>query len=449
MAKEKIQKARQKGAGHVFKRGLTWYLQFDVNGKRKIISLKTKLEREAQAKAAELMEIASADTKEKIADHVAKARQLKARITLTLANAFDASLKKPSRRKASPTQIQAKRRYWDDFVAFMEACHPETKSIADVTKPHAEEYIQTLRTDGRHDKAVVYDIGRKTATYSRKGGLSPRTVNVFHTVLAEVFEKLKDEAGLAANPFKAVPKTSDDSVSRDAFTEEELRLIGDNLDKDPFVKVLFVVGVTTGLREGDICTLKWSEVDLPGGFITRETRKTGALVEIPITPPLRRLIEAQTRDSEYVFPAHAELYLRQGIGVSYRFRGFLEGVGIKTTRKAKGREREVSIKDVHSLRHTFCYYAGVNRIPLAIVASIVGHMSPEMTKHYQAHANKKDKTRFMAAMPELLGAAPVKIAALPPARPPLPAYAVEALESMDAGNWEAIRKQLLDGGMNE
>ena len=54
-----------------------------------------------------------------------------------------------------------------------------------------------------------------------------------------------------------------------------------------------------------------------------------------------------------------------------------------------------SMKDLHSCRHTFCYFAGLAGIPLTVVQSIVGHMSPEMTKHYSAHATLEDKRRGM------------------------------------------------------
>ena len=89
------------------------------------------------------------------------------------------------------------------------------------------------------------------------------------------------------------------------------------------------------------------------------------------------------------------MYLTNSTGVSYRIKQFLEGLGIQTTRKPKGRTRAVSVKDLHSCRHTFCYYAGLAGIPLAVVQSIVGHMSPEMTKHYSAHASMEDKRRGM------------------------------------------------------
>ena len=67
------------------------------------------------------------------------------------------------------------------------------------------------------------------------------------------------------------------------------------------------------------------------------------------------------------------------------------------------------MKDVHSLRHTFAYLAGCYQIPLPVVQSILGHMSPEMTKHYSAHASIEDKRRGMERLsffkPEALPAA--------------------------------------------
>ena len=38
-----------------------------------------------------------------------------------------------------------------------------------------------------------------------------------------------------------------------------------------------------------------------------------------------------------------------------------------------------------SLRHCFCYYAGMRGVPLPVVQSIVGHLTASMTKHYQSH----------------------------------------------------------------
>jgi len=60
-------KGTAKGKGYIFKRSKIFYLQYDVNGKRFVQSLKTKIEKEAQDKAKEILEPAlAADTKEKV-----------------------------------------------------------------------------------------------------------------------------------------------------------------------------------------------------------------------------------------------------------------------------------------------------------------------------------------------------------------------------------------------
>ena len=109
------------------------------------------------------------------------------------------------------------------------------------------------------------------------------------------------------------------------------------------------------------------------------------------------------KQKTYVLPLHAKLYQENRTGVSYRIKQFLDGLGIITTNQVGGRSRVVSIKDLHSCRHSFCYYAGMYGIPLSVVQSIVGHMSPEMTKHYSAHATREAKRAKMELLPDFMG----------------------------------------------
>ncbi|MBR5447335.1 MAG: tyrosine-type recombinase/integrase, partial [Clostridia bacterium] len=208
-------------------------------------------------------------------------------------------------------------------------------------------------------------------------------------------------AGLLFNPF-GFDMLENGSANREAFTIEELKLIGDNLT--PFVRPIFTIGICTGLSEGDICLLKWSDIN--GNWISRKRKKTKVNLDIPIMPPLQNFLKEQyavSGDQEYVLPEHAAMYLENPDGISYRVKKFLESIGIQTTRVFEGRQRATSVKDVHSLRHTFAYLAGCYQIPLPIVQSILGHMSPEMTKHYQAHADRKAKEKYLSQMPDFLG----------------------------------------------
>lgn len=325
---------------------------------------------------------------------------------IAIAEAYELSLKKPRKLQPSNKQIESKRSYWRDFLRFMESKYPEIVNLSEVERKHAEEYLQHLRTKGRFDKQVTYKA-KKAKGYKREHNLSPRTCNVFHNSIKEVFNVLAHDAGIIENPFRNIYKLKNDYQRREAFTEDELKLIAEKAG--PFILPLFEIGISTALREGDICTLRWREIDFDRNLITKKTHKTGKIVEIPILPPLKsRLIAWKTtaRDSEYVLPEHAEMYRSNPGGIGLRVKNFLDGLGIENTIKPKGRTRSVSIKDVHSLRHTFCYLAGVYGIPFLIVKDICGHVSPEMTALYQRHATIEEKRKQLQQMPDFMGLLP-------------------------------------------
>jgi len=304
-----------------------------------------------------------------------------------------------------PERKAFKANHWADFVAYMSDNYLEVTHLALVERHHAESYAANLRTYGRYEK-------RKPGMRRSEKPPSGATVTDYLTTITEVFALLGDEAGLITNPFAQIPKPSLNTETRVPFTEEELIIIRDNLDD--FTRPLFTIAIATALREGDICTLKLNEVDLQNDVILRERmRKTQVSVDIPILPPLHTYLtelwnvrNTEGNFSEYVLPLHAEMYLHNRSGVSYRIKMFLEEkCKIATTVKPNGRTRAVSVKDLHSCRHSFCYYAGLYGIPMNIVQGIVGHLTPEMTKLYSNHASLEAKREKMQLLPDFLNLA--------------------------------------------
>lgn len=317
---------------------------------------------------------------------------------IKLSEAFKESTLKPRKYSASDNHQMVKESQFADFVHFMRKKFPDIIYINQVQKRHSEAYIQQLRKNGRFFKKISSKDNR-SRYINNNSELAPSTVNRFHKTLREVFSLLSDDAALQTNPFSQIPMLDDEQETREAFTEKELELILTNAP--PFIKAIFVVGFFTALREGDISTLRWADVLWDHGIIRRKLLKTGNIVEIPIMPPLADFLRNQIGiHDEYVLPEHADMYLNNPSGISYRVKKFLEDdLHIKTTKKVSGRTRAVSIKDVHSLRHTFCYFAGVAGIPLVVVQSIVGHMTSEMTEHYTAHADRATKREKLSMLP--------------------------------------------------
>ncbi|MBS1369481.1 MAG: tyrosine-type recombinase/integrase [Lentisphaeria bacterium] len=329
--------------------------------------------------------------------------------SIPVSEAYDRYLAKPTRRIPGEYQKKRNRSYWGDFAAFMAARYPDVGNLADVTTRQAEEYISMLRDSGAFIKDISFSRqqGSRTvnATYrSAADQLSPRTVNARHKAVKAVFSRLAADAGMFHNPFD-IPVLTQHTISRDAFTDMELRRIGDNISM-PYTRPIFIIGLCTGLTLGDICLLRWDEI-ADGWISNKRRRKTGVMLDIPVMPPLAAFLEEQRRitgGGMYVAPELADMYQRNPAGVFYRVRKFLRQLDIQTSITPDGRSRAVPVKSAHAMRHTFAYLAGVYNIPLPIVQSVLGHMSPEMTALYQRHATREAKARFLRQMPNVLGA---------------------------------------------
>ena len=326
-------------------------------------------------------------------------------VKITLDEAFKEFCHIPRKQRISEAQTNIHRSNWNDFICFVKDNFPKVEYVSEVEASHARKYIQHLRDNGRWNKTVTYKPkGRHTAiTHTAKNkSLSTATLNKFLQTCRMVFAGLYIDHDHIENPFDKIPKLKNEKVAREAFSPEELKLIGEKA-KDEWFYPVFLVGISTGLRLGDICLLEWKNINPKTGWIENLVmRKTGKAISIPMITGLLNYIKELPQENEYVFPRLAGQYKRNSSLISKKIRLFLEDMGIKSSHKAENRYRAVSVKGAHSLRHTFAYLAGVHGLPLPIVQSILGHMSPEMTKLYSDHATEQDKQLHLQRLPDYL-----------------------------------------------
>ena len=95
------------------------------------------------------------------------------------------------------------------------------------------------------------------------------------------------------------------TIHRKPFSIEELQKLLSAARSDKFLYPVVTTAACTGMRRGDACNLQWTAVDLPGGMIRAKTSKTGEIVEIPIFPLLREVLEQtpKKRRKGFVFPS--------------------------------------------------------------------------------------------------------------------------------------------------
>lgn len=236
MAKEK---RRRKGTGRVFKVQGKFYLQYtDADGKRKCTPLKNgkseKATNQADAeKAAQVFlerskKLHEVETREDFLNEKAKLKKLRARLTITLENAFDLHLTKPHVRPASENVLKVTRRYWQDFVYYLKDNYRLT-ALDEVEQAHAEVYIAYIRQNGRWKRTISYvkdhcPVRRKFKDYELGGPLSNTTLNRYHSTCKAVFSYLLSDLGytIEENPFFNIPPLKLNPDSREIFTDEEL-----------------------------------------------------------------------------------------------------------------------------------------------------------------------------------------------------------------------------------
>ena len=85
------------------------------------------------------------------------------------------------------------------------------------------------------------------------------------------------------------------------------------------------------------------------------------------------------------------MYQENAEGISYRFKKMLESLQIESLKSHSGRSRRTSCKDIHSLRHTFCYLHGMQGTQIIVLQSMVGHLDKKMTESYMMHQTEQLK----------------------------------------------------------
>lgn len=274
-------------------------------------------------------------------------------------------------------------RSWLDFVEWMGEAYPGVRYIQDVMPQMAREYAQKVAAEGIRG-------GRATK-------LSQRSVNAYVGYVRSVFMVYQQE-GECRNPFGAVPNGRERPIRREVLTMPELDTLATCGDR--MVECLVIVGAYTGLRAGDLCRLRWDQVDEDAGVIRLTTGKTHTRVTPPILPPVARVLATLPRDTEYVMQEAAELYEQNPGGPLLRMQAAMDAAGIKhQVQRPSGRLQ--SVKGLHALRHTFVYLCAKSGVPIPAVQRAVGHMTAAMTQIYADHASEQDIREMMSSLPDV------------------------------------------------
>lgn len=388
MARKKA--GRANGHGSLERRGKIWLARWMVDGKRFTRSTGVSDRREAEKILAEIVKPFQAkDDAARLENLAVKIEGRKAEIrryedskpALSLANGFEAYRRSRERPDTGAATLDMYESQYNRLVRWAADNVPDAKEMRNFTRVTADAFADYIA-----------------------GELSANSFNKYITLFRRMWDVLADEARITENPWNKIRHKILATHTRRELTIEELARVCGAVDGE--MRLLFAVGIYTGLRLGDCALMEWGSIDLVRNRIMTIPRKTarhahGKPVLIPLHPTLATMLAEipPKKRNGYLVPELATMYLRDSANLSRRIQAVFTGAGIRTQTTAKGKRARLDV-GFHSLRHTFVSLSANAGAPLAVVQAIVGHSNPAMTRHY-FHESETALQSAVCALPSI------------------------------------------------
>ena len=261
--------------------------------------------------------------------------------------------------------------------------------------------------------SIAKDLGAKDlrklnasdldAFYDRlnRRGLSATSVRRYHAVCSAALNQGVKWGLLERSPAAQASPPSIERNEPDAPTPEEIKLLIERAEeKDPELATLLFVAATTGCRRGELCGLRWSDVDrekglllvrrsvsdLPGRVEIRST-KTGHIRKMALDSATLSVLEllwgrAVAHCAAVGTSLDADAYLWSS---SPDYRSPLRPGGVTTRFIALRNDLGLTHIRLHHLRHFAATVMLAGGVDVRTVAGRLGHSRPTLTLQTYAH----------------------------------------------------------------
>lgn len=223
-----------------------------------------------------------------------------------------------------------------------------------------------------------------------KSGLSARRVRYIHVTIRKALKDavrlqlLSRNVGDAAIP----PRPAKTEIT--PLTLDEMRSLLDAARGDRF-EALYVLAVTTGMRQGELIGLQWKDIDLDGSTLrvnrsvyegivslpkTNAGRRTIRLSKLSVSALKQHRVNAATRNeriSEWVFPN------TNGTPIGHQN---LHNRSWKPLLRRAGLPHSVRF---HDLRHSCISLLLAKGVPVKVVSEMSGHADISVTLSVYGH----------------------------------------------------------------
>ena len=283
------------------------------------------------------------------------------------------------------------------------------------------KYMYNLFVRPNFGKKRIYDLKKSEVKrfYNHlvdERNVQASTVDTIHTVLHQVLQMAVDDRYIANNPSDGVLKELKQShifktEKRRGLTKPEQELLLTYLSTHPTYNhwyPIFAVLIGTGMRIGEICGLRWCDVDTVEGvikvrhtlqriyIIEGETRHTELLLDTP-----------KTANSVRDIPMSSELLkmlksLNKVVNENYYvISNDIKPIEPRTYRnyyKKLCKQLDIPELKFHGLRHSFATRCIESKADYKTVSVLLGHSNISTTLNLYVHPNKEQKKKTIDKM---------------------------------------------------
>ncbi|MEA2099441.1 MAG: tyrosine-type recombinase/integrase [Campylobacterota bacterium] len=209
-----------------------------------------------------------------------------------------------------------------------------------------------------------------------KKNLAPATANKFLIFLnsaynlANTYELLNDY-----NPCKGVKEYELNNQRQIFLTKPQAKRLLSEVEKSPNIHLKYIIPMLllTGARKREVLDATWADFDTLNNLWTIPITKSGKKRILPITPPLKELLETIPKQTKYLFASPKTKKPYTNIYNSWN------------TARIKANLPEVRI---HDLRHTYASALVNAKCSLYEVQMLLGHSTAKMTQRYAHLSNE-------------------------------------------------------------
>lgn len=228
-------------------------------------------------------------------------------------------------------------------------------------------------------------------------GLKQSTIHMAFALLNKVYRYFCRIGDISHNPCEYVktPKKGDPKVTYmdTPQTRHLLKCCNDDLEEGGVLWTAINIALYGGLRRGEICGLRWYDVDFDSGYLnvtssigissdgtyTKSPKNKSSVRRFPMIEPLRNALESRRRKVQEDYGTIASNWFVIGDTIHYKPPTTLATEFTRFVRKHEIKDHFGKYVTLHTLRHNLATIGVKSHMDIASLAEMMGHASKAMT----------------------------------------------------------------------